>query len=67
MHIDEKREKQQKQPERTHHRHTKTSSSTGNTHPNDIDRKKIRQIYEEKLEVHDDFNAMTVCYSRPKI
>ena len=45
---------------------TKTLYIHWQYHPHDIDRTVLRRLYDETLKGYDGFDAMTVCYSRPK-
>jgi hypothetical protein len=45
---------------------TKTLFIHWQCHPYDVDRKVLRRLYDETLKGFDGFDAMTVCYSRPK-
>jgi hypothetical protein len=65
-HIDGGNEKNNKNNRKELTTDTKNLFIHWEYHPNDIDRKTIHQIYEETLERLDGFDAMTVCYSRPK-
>jgi hypothetical protein len=65
-HTDEKNEKNEKNKQKALTTDTQFCFIHWEYHPNHIDRKMIRQIYEEKFKGHDGFDAMNVCYSCPK-
>jgi hypothetical protein len=65
-HINKKHEKKATQQSELTSEKEKSLFIHWQFHPHDIDRTAIHRIYNEMLQGHENFDAMTVCYYRQK-